>query len=90
MSENKSNSKAAKEKQTAQDWLEEYVTVELFKDSDRYREDVFLQIGNENCLIQRGVPVQIKRKFALLLEQTRRQEKAAADTKNSMPGWKGN
>ena len=54
--------------------LEEYVEIELFKDNDRYKDDVFVSIGGENCVIKRGIPVKIKRKFALVLEQSHRQD----------------
>lgn len=58
--------------------LEEYVDVELFRDNDKYKDDVFVAVGGENCLIKRGVPVRIKRKFALVLEQSRRQDMLTA------------
>ena len=58
--------------------LDEYVDIELFRDGDRYKDDVFVAVGGENCLIRRGEPVRIKRKFALALEQSRRQDIAAA------------
>lgn len=58
--------------------LDEYVDVELFRDGDRYKDDVFVAVGGENCLIKRGEPVRVKRKFALALEQSRRQDVAAA------------
>lgn len=50
--------------------MEERVCVRLLYDGDKYKEPVFLQINGENCLVQRGVPVMIKRKFAILLEQS--------------------
>lgn len=59
--------------------LEERVTVTLFKDNGKYKEPVFLSINGDNCVIQRGVPVSIKKKFALLLQEQQRQAKAAAD-----------
>lgn len=52
------------------DPLEEYVTVKLFKDNGRYQDDVFVAVNGEGCSIPRGVPVMIKRKFALQLEQS--------------------
>lgn len=58
--------------------LNEYVELELFRDNDRYRDDVFVAVGGENCLIKRGVPVRIKRKFALVLEQSRLQDMKTA------------
>lgn len=58
--------------------LDEYVEIELFRDGDRYKDDVFVAVGGENCLIKRGEPVRVKRKIALALEQSRRQDVAAA------------
>ena len=58
-------------------WLEEYVTVQLFKDGKDYKDDVFVAVNGENCQIRRGVPVQIKRKFALVLESSQAQDIAA-------------
>ncbi|MBO5973656.1 MAG: hypothetical protein J6Q16_03045 [Clostridia bacterium] len=60
-------------------YLEEYVEVQLFKDGKDYRDDVFVSCNGENCLIRRGVPVRIKRKFALILEQSARQDVSAAE-----------
>ena len=59
--------------------LDEYVEVELFRDNDRYKDDVFVAVGGENCLIKRGEPVRIKRKLALVLEQSRRQDIRTAE-----------
>lgn len=49
---------------------EEYVEVKLFKDNDKYKDDVYVAVGNQNCVIKRGVPVKIKRKFYLALQQS--------------------
>ena len=53
---------------------EELVTVQLFKDNDRYRDDLFVAVNGERILIQRGVPVQIKRKFAEVIENSQKLE----------------
>ena len=66
----------ATKKQTPAQWLEEYVEVKLFKDGKDYRDDVFVSVGGESCLIKRGERVPIKRKFALVLEQSERQDAA--------------
>lgn len=58
---------------------EELVTVRLFKDAKNYKDDVFVQVNGENCLIKRGETVQIKRKFAEALANSDRQDLAAAD-----------
>ena len=54
--------------------LEEYVEVELIRDNGAYKDDVFVSVNGENCLIRRGVPVKIKRKFADVLEQSHQQD----------------
>ena len=53
---------------------EEYVDVKLFKDNDKYQDDVYVAVGNQNCIIKRGVPVRIKRKFYLALQQSDEQD----------------
>ena len=57
---------------------EEYVEVKLFKDNERYTDDVYVAVGGENCLIKRGVPVKIKRKFYLAICQSDEQDLKAA------------
>ncbi|HWP80343.1 MAG TPA: hypothetical protein VN446_06830 [Candidatus Acidoferrum sp.] len=59
--------------------LEEYVTVQLFKDGGRYCDDVYVAVNGENCVIRRGAPVQIKRKFALVLDASQEQDTRAAE-----------
>lgn len=70
---------AAPTNSTPDPYFEEYVEVQLFKDGKDYRDDVFVSCNGENCLIKRGVPVMIKRKFALILEQSARQDVCAAE-----------
>ena len=60
-------------------YLEEYVEIQLFKDGKDYKDDVFVSCNGENCLIKRGVPVKVKRKFAIILEQSSRQDVSAAE-----------
>ncbi|MBQ9966047.1 MAG: hypothetical protein IJO95_00225 [Clostridia bacterium] len=60
------------------DYLEEYVPVRLFKDNEKYSDDVFVAVNGEGCLIRRGETVMIKRKFAEVLEQSDRQDLYAA------------
>lgn len=57
---------------------EELVEIELFADGGKYKDDVFVQVNGETCLIQRGVPVKVKRKFYDVLIASRRQESANA------------
>lgn len=56
------------------DYLNEYVTVKLFKDNNRYRDDVFVAVNGKNCVIKRGEWVKIKRKFAMVLDQSEIQD----------------
>ena len=53
---------------------EEYIEVKLFKDNEKYKDDVYVAIGTQNCLIKRGVPVKIKRKFFNVLTQSNEQD----------------
>ena len=57
---------------------EELIEVTLFKDNDKYKEDVYVAVGGKNCVIKRGVPVKIKRKYYLALKQSNAQDDAAA------------
>lgn len=57
----------------------EKVSVELFKDNNLYKDDVYVAVNGENIKIKRGVPVEIERRFAEVLDNSRRQDSAAAD-----------
>lgn len=48
----------------------ELVEVKLFKDNNKYKDDVFVSVNGDNCVIKRGVKVKIKRKFAALLDDS--------------------
>ena len=61
-----------------QAYLEEYIAIKLFKDNDRYKDDVYVAINGKNCVIKRGEWVRIKRKFALVLDQSEIQDSKAA------------
>ncbi len=50
--------------------MEEYVIFEAFKGEGKYEDDVFLSVNGETCRFQRGIPVRIKRKFALEYERS--------------------
>ena len=60
-------------------WLNEYVEVRLFKDNEKYKDDVYVAINGKNCLIRRGVWTRIRRKFALLLDQSEIQDLRTAE-----------
>jgi hypothetical protein len=48
----------------------EYVEVSLFKDNNKYKDDVFVSVNGENCVIQRGKKIKVKRKFADVLDKS--------------------
>lgn len=52
----------------------ELVPVRLFKDNNKYKDDVFVAVNGETCQIQRGVEVMVKRKFADVLEKSLSQD----------------
>ena len=57
---------------------EDLVTVELFKDNGKYKDPLLLAVNGERVMIERGVPVRIKKKFFWALEQSQLQDKATA------------
>lgn len=69
--EDEAKAKAAAEHKA---YMEEYVDVKLFKDNDKYKDDVFVSVNGENCVIKRGERVRIKRKFAEVLDHSEHQD----------------
>ena len=51
-------------------YWDELVKVKLFRDNNKYKDDVFVSVNGENCVIKRGVEVEIKRKFAAVLDSS--------------------
>ena len=70
---------AQKETSAAPATGEEMVTVCLFKDNERYKDDVFVAVNGKTWQIKRGEPVQIPKYVADVLEQSRRQDTATAN-----------
>jgi hypothetical protein len=64
---------------TPEEYLEERVPVMLYKDADKYKDDVVIAINGEKIQIQRGVQVFIKRKFMMVLENQYRQQMIASN-----------
>lgn len=50
------------------------VEIELFRDNKDYKDNVFVAVNGESCVIARGRKVKIKKKFALVLENSMRQD----------------
>lgn len=69
---------AARTAEEERAWLNEKVPIRLFKDNDRYKDDVYVCVNGERILIKRGENVEIPRKFALVLEQSMEQDNATA------------
>ena len=65
--------------QEQRDYLNEYVEVRLFKDNEKYKDDVYVAINGRNCVIRRGVWTRIRRKFAMLLDQSEIQDLRTAE-----------
>lgn len=62
-----------------EEYLNEYVEIRLFKDNEKYKDDVYVAINGKNCIIRRGVWTRIRRKFALLLDQSEIQDLRTAE-----------
>lgn len=73
------DAKAKAAAQEYEDYLNEYVSVKLFKDNDRYKDDVYVAVNGKNCIIKRGEWVKIKRKFALVLDASEIQDMKTAE-----------
>lgn len=60
-------------------YLNEYVSVKLFRDNDKYKDPVYVAVNGKNCVIRRGEWVKVKRKFALVLDQSEIQDLRTAE-----------
>lgn len=61
------------------DYLEELVEIMLFKDSDKYSDDLIVTHNGKNYQIKRGVKVMVPRKVQLVIEDSMKQAGLAAD-----------
>ncbi len=62
-----------------EEYLNETVAVKLFRDNERYKDDVYVAVNGHNCVIKRGEWVRIKRKFAMVLDQSEIQDMKTAE-----------
>ena len=62
----------------------DFVTVTLFKDSDKYKDDVTIGVNGKFWKIQRGVPVTVPRYVADVLDAHMRAENEANERMNAM------
>ncbi|MBQ9161737.1 MAG: hypothetical protein IJX74_00535 [Clostridia bacterium] len=63
---------------TPEDYLEELVSIKLFRDGGRYRDNVYVAVNGQNCIIKRGEWVKVKRKFAMVLDASEIQDMKTA------------
>lgn len=78
--ENTADEEAAKNAvEVSDDYLEELVEIMLFKDSDKYSDDLVVTLNGKNYQIKRGVKVMVPRKVQLVIEDSMKQAGLAAD-----------
>ena len=70
----------AKTTETTQNknYYDELVEVRLFKDNDKYRDDVFVAVNGVGMIVPRGKDVKIPRKYAIALKNSEAQDSFAA------------
>ncbi len=68
-----------KEKFDAKKYYNEKVKVKLFKDTGRYKDDVFVAVNGVGMLVPRGVEVEIPRKYAEVLMNSEKQASFAIE-----------
>ena len=78
----RSNAHAAESKKE-KEYMNEEVTIRLFKDNSRYKDDLFVAVNGDNCVIKRGVWVRVKRKFAQVIDQSLIQDQMTGDYMDS-------
>lgn len=70
-----------KPKETVKDdkYYNELVTVKLFKDTHKYKDDVFVAVNGKGMIVPRGKEVKIPRKYAIALKNSEAQDSFAAE-----------
>ncbi len=61
------------------DYYNELVSVKLFKDNNKYKEDVFVAVNGVGMIVPRGREVKIPRKYAVALRNSEAQDSFAAE-----------
>ena len=75
---NAPNGMTAEEMAAHQAYMNEEVEIKLFKDTGKYKDDVFVGCNGDTIAIKRGERVKIKRKFAEILDNSEHQDYEAA------------
>ena len=68
-----------KESDVEKAYMNEMVTMRLFKDNSRYKDDLYVAVNGENCVIKRGAWVKVKRKFAEVIDRSLIQDQLTGD-----------
>lgn len=63
----------------AKSYYNEKVTVKLFKDNGKYKDDVFVAVNGIGMIVPRGVEVKIPRKYAIALANSEKQASFAVE-----------
>ena len=63
----------------AKSYYNEKVTVKLFKDNGKYKDDVFVAVNGIGMVVPRGVEVKIPRKYAIALANSEKQASFAVE-----------
>ena len=77
--ENSKKEEKKRKRAEAEKYLDEYVSIKLFRDNDKYRDDVYVAVNGKNCVIKRGEWVKVRRKFALVIDQSEIQDLKTAE-----------
>lgn len=77
--------KAELEAKKMADYMEELVTIQLFKgQEEKYKADLPVSVNGETVLVQRGKPVTLKRKFAEVIKNMEEQNAYAVSLMESL------
>lgn len=74
----KANAKKFETLEQENAYYNELVTVKLFKDNDKYKDDVFVAVNGVGMIVPRGVEVKIPRKYAVALDNSQIQDGESA------------
>lgn len=70
VTEEKTQTNVSQERKKANEALQKRVKVKLFKDGEKYKDDVFVSINGVAMQIKRGVEVEIPKAYADVIEQS--------------------
>ena len=57
--------------------MKEMVEIKLFKDNDRYQDDLFVGYNGTGYIVKRGIPVKVPRAVAQIISDSEAQQDAA-------------